>query len=116
MTDARPQDPAEPEMSLSETIEAGIRRATTAVIIGAGIIGLAIYARPAPPRFDAFAVGSQIVRVDTRTGSIIRCEDGRTCELILRRGQKLTRPARAAALPKPAAAAIPPPAAPAAGK
>lgn len=114
MTDPR-SDPLEPEPSLSEVIETGIRRATTAVVIASGIIGLAIYARPAPPRFDAFAVGSQIVRVDTRTGSIIRCEDGRTCELILRRGQKLTRPSRSAALPKPAAA-IPPPAAQAEGK
>lgn len=114
MTDPR-SDPAEPELSLIEVVETGIRRATTAVVVGAGIIGLAIYARPAPPRFDAFAVGSQIVRVDTRTGSVIRCEDGRTCELVLRRGQKLTRPPRAAALPKPAAA-IRPPAAPAAEK
>jgi hypothetical protein len=114
MTDPR-SDPVEPEPSLSEVIEAGIRRATTAIVIASGIVGLAIYARPAPPRFDAFAVGSQVVRVDTRTGSIIRCEDGRTCELILRRGQKVVRPPRAAALPRPAAA-IPAPAAPAAGK
>ena len=116
MTDARPQEPAEPEPSLSEVIESGIRRATTAIVIASGIVGLAIYARPAPPRFDAFAVGGQIVRVDTRTGSIIRCEDGKTCELILRRGQKLVRPPKAAALPKPAAAIPPPAAAPAAEK
>jgi len=114
MTDPR-SDPPEPEPSLSEVVESAIRRGTTALVIASGIIGLAIYARPAPPRFDAFAVGSQIVRVDTRTGSIIRCEDGKTCELILRRGQRLTRPARSSALPKPAAA-TPLPAPPAAGK
>ena len=120
MTDPR-SDPPEPEASLKEIVETGIRRAVTAVIAGAAIVGLAIYARPAPPRYEAFAVGSQIVRVDTRTGTIISCEGSRTCVQVLRRGQRVTRvkrtdaPAQPQALPKPAAA-TPPPAAPAAEK
>ncbi|HEX6374321.1 MAG TPA: hypothetical protein VFZ91_01220 [Allosphingosinicella sp.] len=117
MTDTRP-DPAgaaEPEPSLAETIDSAVRRVTTGIVIAGAIVGLAVYARPAPPRFDAFAVGDRIVRVDMRTGSIIRCEAGRTCELILRRRQKLVRPPKVDAPPKPAAA-IPAPAAPAAEK
>jgi hypothetical protein len=90
------------------------RRLATSLIIAAGIVGVAIYARPAPPRFTAFAAGSQIVRVDTRTGTIIACEGRQTCQLILRRGQHLTRVRRTDALPKPAATPLP--AAPAAGK
>ncbi len=118
MTDTRPdtQEPASEAMSLSETVDTAIRRISTAVIVAGAIVGLAVYARPAPPRYNAFAVGERIVRVDMRTGSIIRCEDGKTCELILKRGQRLVRPSKAAALPRPAAPAIPPPAAPAAEK
>ena len=118
MTDPR-SDPVEPEPSLSEVVEAGIRRATTALVIAAGIVGFAIYARPAPPRFDAFAVGSQIVRVDMKTGSIIACEGQQTCQLVLKRGPRLTRIRRTDALPRPAPPAptpLPLPAAPAAGK
>jgi hypothetical protein len=114
VTDVR-TEPAEPEPSLAEIIETGIRRGVTAIVVGAGIIGLAIYARPAPPRYDAFAIGSQIVRVDMRTGTIISCEGAQTCQLVLKRGQHLQRVRRTDALPKPAAA-TPLPAAPAAEK
>jgi hypothetical protein len=91
------------------------RRLTTAAVIAAAIIGLAVYARPAPPRYQAFAAGSQIVRIDTRTGTITGCEAGQTCVTILRRGQRLARRPKPEALPKPAAA-TPLPAAPAAGR
>jgi hypothetical protein len=114
VTDIRP-DSAEPEPSLKEIVETGIRQAVTAIVVGSGIIGLAIYARPAPPRFDAFPVGSQIVRVDMKTGTIIACEGQQTCQLVLKRGQHLQRIHRTDALPKPAAAR-PLPAAPAAEK
>jgi hypothetical protein len=91
------------------------KRVTTGLIVAAGIVGLAIYARPAPPRFDAFAVGSQIVRVDMRTGTIIACEGRQSCQLVLKRGQHLQRIHRSDAVPGPAAI-TPLPAAPAAGK
>jgi hypothetical protein len=91
------------------------KRVTTALIVAAGILGLAVYARPAPPRFDAFAVGGKIVRVDMRTGTIIACEGEQTCQLVLKRGQRLQRVRRSDALPRPAAPSLPP-AAPAAGK
>jgi hypothetical protein len=119
MTD--PHSPAEPQLSMSEVIEAGIRRATTAVVIAGAIVGLAIYARPGPPRFEAFADGGRIVRIDTRKGTIIACEGQQTCQLVLRSGQRLTRVKRTdaaappQALPK-AAAATPLPASPAAEK
>jgi hypothetical protein len=119
MTD--PRSPSEPQTSLSEAIEAGIRRATTAIVIAAAIVGLAIYARPGPPRFEAFADGGRIVRIDTRKGTIIACEGQQTCQLILKSGQRLTRvkrtdaPAQPQPLPRPAAA-TPLPASPAAGK
>ncbi len=41
MTD-RGSDPAEPEPSLSEVIEAGIRSVTTGLVIAGAIVGLAV--------------------------------------------------------------------------
>ena len=116
MTDARLEEPAEPEMSLSETVDLAIRRMTMAVVAAGAMIGLGLYAgRPAPPRFDAFAVGSEIVRVDMKTGTIISCQGEQTCKLVLKRGQNRARITRSDAPPRPAAPALPPPA-PAAGK
>lgn len=97
-----------------DLIERLSRRLTTALLVAAGIVGLAIYARPAPPRYQAFAAGGQIVRIDTRTGTIIGCEGQQTCVTILRRHQRLARKPKPEALPKPAA--TPAPAAPAAGR
>ena len=102
---------------LGEAIDGAVRRITTGIVIAGALIGLAVYARPGPPRFDAFALGDQIVRVDGRTGTIIACEGTRTCQLVLRKGQRLERIRRTSAseqpaLPKPAP--TPEPAAPAA--
>jgi hypothetical protein len=105
-------DPSGPETS-ADIIERSVRTLTTGMIIAGAIVGLALYARPAPPRFDAFAIGEKIVRVDMKTGTIIACETGKTCERVLQHGQRLVVPHRTPALPKPA---TPPPAAPAAGK
>jgi hypothetical protein len=122
MTDSRPQQPAEPEPSLSETLDLAVRRMSMAVLAAGAMIGLGMYAaRPAPQRFDAFAIGSEIVRVDMKTGTIISCEGTQTCKLVLKRGQKLERIHRTAApttpkaLPAPAAP-TPPAAAPGAGR
>ncbi|MEA3010082.1 MAG: hypothetical protein QOJ91_1774 [Sphingomonadales bacterium] len=104
---------------LGAAIDAAVGKITTGIVIAGAIIGLAVYARPGPPRFEAFAFGNRIVRVDSRTGSIIACEGQQTCELVLRKGQRLTRIKRTDALPAPSAApvaATPLPAAPAAGK
>ena len=107
--------PAEAPEAPADLIERLSRRLTTTLLIAAGIVGLAIYARPAPPRYQAFAAGSQIVRIDTRTGTVIGCEEGKTCVTILRRGQRLARRPKPDALPKPAVS-TPQPAAPAAGR
>lgn len=114
MTDSR-FDPADPERRsamLGEAIDGAVRKITTGIVIAGGLIGLGIYAHP-EPRFDAFAFGDRIVRVDGKTGTIIACEDGRTCQLVLRKGQRLERVKRTDALPAPA---TPLPAAPAAEK
>lgn len=117
MTDNRfdPSDPAPRSLMLGEAIDAAVGKITTGIVIAGAIVGLAVYARPGPPRFDAFAVGDKIVRVDSRTGTIIACEGAQTCQQVLRKGQRLTRIRRTDALPKPAAA-TPLPAAPAAEK
>lgn len=116
MTDHRfdPIDSERRSAMLGEAIDGAVRKITTGIVIAGGLIGLGIYLHP-EPRFDAFAFGSRIVRVDGKTGTIIACEGGRTCQLVLRKGQRLERPKRTDALPGPEAA-TPLPAAPAAEK
>ena len=119
MTDKRfdPSDPGQRTAMLGEAIDGAVRKITTGIVIAGGLIGLGIYAHP-EPRFDAFAFGDRIVRVDGKTGTIIACEGTRTCELVLRKGQRLERIKRTGA-PKPALpapAATPQPALPAAEK
>lgn len=120
MTDPR-TGPSEPEPTLTETIEAGIRSVTTGLVIAGAIVGLAIYARPGPPRFEALVDGDRIIRVDTRKGTIISCEGQQTCQRILKSGQRLSTVKRTDAPPQPKAlpgpaAATPPAGAPAAGR
>ncbi|HEX8469217.1 MAG TPA: hypothetical protein VF620_15590 [Allosphingosinicella sp.] len=114
MTDDRfdPFDSRERGGRLGEAIDGAVSKIATGIVIAGGLIGLGIYAHP-EPRFDAFAVGDRIVRVDGRTGTVIACEGARTCQLVLRKGQRLERIKRTDSLPAPAQA-TPPPAAPAA--
>jgi hypothetical protein len=117
MTDHRfdPSDPGSRGPMLGQAIDAAVGKITTGIVIAGAIVGLAVYARPGPPRFDAFAAGDKIVRIDTRKGTIIACEGQQTCELVLKGGQHLQQIPRTDALPGPAQAKLPP-AAPAAGK
>ena len=74
MTDHRsPPEPEQPPSSLSDVVEAGIRSVTSGLVIAGAIVGLAIYARPGPPRFEAVVDGDRIIRVDTRKGTSISC-------------------------------------------
>ena len=99
-------DESEHEPSLGEIAEAAVRKISTALVIAAGAIALAIYARPGPPRYQAFATPTGVVRVDTRTGTLISCVEDR-CSRIVRRGQDLERREKAKPLPAPAAPAAP---------
>jgi hypothetical protein len=101
-------------LTVPELAEKIGRNISAALVIGAGFIALAIYARPGPPRFQAFAAGSEIVRVDTRQGTVIACEGGQ-CFNIHHAGQHVAKDAPPPpALPKPAAQVAPAaPAAPA---
>jgi hypothetical protein len=80
--------PAERDPTMGEIADLAMRRVATAIVIAGGAIALAIYARPSPPRYQAFANGEGIVRVDTRNGTVIGCEKGR-CMTLLRKGQLL---------------------------
>ena len=103
------------EPALAELVDAVLRKLVTAIVIAGAIIAIAIYARPAPPRYQAAVGDGVIVRIDTRSGTIIACEAGH-CATVLRRGQhlerSLPRPAAPApqALPAPAPTAVPAPA------
>ncbi len=102
----------EPEPSLRDLIEGAVRKIVTAVVLAGALIALAIYSRPAPPRYVAAAADGRIVRIDTRTGTMIAC-DGERCFTILRRGQRLDRDPEERLLPAPAPAPAPAAATPA---
>jgi hypothetical protein len=77
-----------PEPPLADTIELAARRIMTGVMIAGAAIGLGLYSRPGPPRFQALETETGIVRVDTRSGTILHCvENG--CYTVVRRGQSL---------------------------
>lgn len=73
-----------------DAVDQATRRISTALVIAAGILSVAIYARPAPPRFEAIAADGRLYRVDTRTGTVLAC-DGNRCSTVVKRGQRLER-------------------------
>ena len=110
---ARRRERPAAEPTTRELIDGAVRKLTTTIVIASGIIGLAIYSRPGPPRFTAFAgEDGQIVRVDMRSGTVLACE-GRQCMRIVQRGQRLERrlPSMEVKQIAPAPAAQPAPAA-----
>jgi hypothetical protein len=102
MTDDR-QEPGEREPNLNEIVDLAMRRIAAALVIAGGAIALAIYARPRPTRYDAFATPTGIVRVDTSNGKMIACEGGR-CMTVLERHQRLAPNPNVLKKPKPAPA------------
>ncbi|HYI47078.1 MAG TPA: hypothetical protein VEX35_01305 [Allosphingosinicella sp.] len=103
LDDLETEGDAPPEvLTLADIVENAARKIVTAIVIAGGLIALAIYMRPSPPRFQAAVGDGQIVRVDGRSGTVIACE-GRRCWRVLRRGQDLQEAPAAKALPAPAA-------------
>lgn len=86
--------------ALGEMVDSAVRRLSTAIAIAGALIALAIYARPGPPSYQAFSTGGSIVRVNTRSGTVLECVDGR-CGIVVRQGQHLDRRPPARALPAP---------------
>lgn len=94
------------ELSFADIVEIAARKLVTAIVIAGGLIALAIYFRPSPPRYQAAVGDGRVVRIDTRSGTVIACEGSR-CYRVLRRGQELDDAPPAKALPAPAPAAQP---------
>jgi hypothetical protein len=106
------------EPTLIELLDKASRRVTAAILMGAALIGIAVYARPSPPRYSVAAADGRIVRVDGRTGAMISC-GAEGCLSVHRPGghmelkASLPKPAVPAPAPAPAALPAPQPAAPA---
>jgi len=100
----------ETEPSFGDIAESISRKIVSAIVIAAAIIGLAIYARPAPPRYQAVAADGRLVRIDTRNGTMIACGPAGECVLVLRHGQHIERAPNRKALPKQEAQPNPVPA------
>jgi hypothetical protein len=93
----------EAPLTLDEILDRAGRRIASALVVAGALIGLAIYWRPAPPRYQAVANGAEIFRVDTRSGTILSCTGDR-CYTVVRHGQHLASdPLPLPAPPRPAA-------------
>ena len=68
--------------------ERAVKTLSSALVIGGASIALAIYARPAPPRYEVITRGADILRIDTKTGTVIGCNTA-GCSIVLKRGQRL---------------------------
>ncbi len=112
MNDTDRDDP-EREPTLVELADGAVRKIVTGIVIAGAAIALAVYARPSPPRYQVAATETGIVRIDTKSGTVIGCEAG-VCRTIVRRGQHLEPRLKPKALPAPSAERAP--AAPAAPK
>jgi hypothetical protein len=89
LDDLEAESEAPPEdISFADIVEIAARKIVTAIVIAGGLIALAIYFRPSPPRYQAAVGDGRIVRVDTRSGGMIACEGGH-CYRVLRRGEDL---------------------------
>ena len=88
MEDRDARDVGGREPPLAETIELAARRIMTGLMIAGAAIGLGLYSRPGPPRFQALETDTGIVRVDTRSGTILHCV-ANGCYTVVRRGQSL---------------------------
>ncbi|MEA3031923.1 MAG: hypothetical protein QOG13_3248 [Sphingomonadales bacterium] len=82
----RDSDPA--EQTVGDVIDNAVRKIVTAIVVAGGIVGLAVYFQAPPPRYQAAVGDGRVVRMDTRTGTIIAC-DAQGCAIVLRRGQRL---------------------------
>ncbi len=109
----------ESPMTLDEIVDRAGRRVSTALIVAGAMVGLAIYWQPPPPRYQMAVSGNQVLRIDTRKGTILGCEGGR-CTTVLRHGDHLSPRVTvnvgdqvSAKLPSPPAAAPAPATAPA---
>ena len=81
----------EGELSLAESINLATRRMAAALAIAGMAIGLGLWARPSPspPRYQGFVTSDGVVRLNTRSGSIVHCQTGRKCRLVLLESQDL---------------------------
>ena len=101
----------EPPLTLDEVVDRAGRRIASALVAAGALVALALYWQPAPPRYQMVASGSQVLRIDTRKGTIIGCDAG-TCATVLRHGDHLSPRLSIDVGPKPATAPTPAPSAP----
>ena len=82
------RDDPRTESSLADVVDLAARRFLLSMLVVGGAISLAIYSRPGPPRYQAFETETGIVRVDTRSGTVLHCV-ANGCYTVVRRGQSL---------------------------
>ncbi len=85
---ARIEKPTESASSLGEAADRISKRISSAIVIAGALIGLAVYTKPVPNHFQAFAAGGELFRVNAKSGTVIACNRVR-CMTVVQRGQRL---------------------------
>jgi hypothetical protein len=84
-------DSPQSEGTIADALERVSGKIVTGMVIGSAILGLAIYSRPGPPRYQLVAAPTgEILCMDSRKGSIISCAPDNKCYLVLKSGRHLT--------------------------
>ena len=108
------------EESTAGVVERSIRLIAIAIAMAGALIALAIYWRPSPPHYQVVTMGDQIVRLNTRSGTMVAC-NVQKCGFVIHgsdgidenRGYALLPPQAAAPPAQPARQPATAPAAPA---
>lgn len=103
------------EQSRADLAERAIRMIAIAIAMAGAMIALALYWRPPPPRYQVVTIGDQVVRLNTRSGTMVAC-NVQKCGFVIHesdgidenRGYALLPPTAPAAQPAPRPAVAPP--------
>jgi len=81
-------EPNDSRAALADAIDLAARRIMTGLVVAGAVIGLAVYSRPGPPRYEVDVAGSTVIRTNVRSGTVLACE-GQRCYVVVERGQDL---------------------------
>ncbi|HEY1606415.1 MAG TPA: hypothetical protein VGF77_12550 [Allosphingosinicella sp.] len=89
----------------ADLVERSIRLIAIAIALAGALVALAIYWRPGPPHYQMVAMGDQVVRLNTRNGSMVSCNvDG--CGMVIHESRGIDENEGHALLPPKAPAAV----------
>ena len=102
------------ESAAADMIERSIRQIAIAIAMAGALIALALYWRPGPSHYQVVTIGDQVVRLNTRSGTMVAC-NVQKCGFVIHESRGIDENSGHALLPpaQPASQPAPPQKAPA---